>query len=398
MRCDKFGRTIKLMSRHTLKSKIDCLFESQRNKLIEIFSRIEYIGITADIWSSKHRSFMGVTAHWIDSITLERKYSILSCARFLFPHTNERIAQHLIEICDIYGITKKVIATTTDNAANFIKAFKEYGIPIEWHFIDDEFDPVDEVEYIEMETGLSLHVKCAAHTLSLIGVKDSAHALTNTKYFNQYSSTFRKLNQIWNCANKPKSSEKIKNILGKSIHRPVATRWNSIYDCVMKILQIDSSKLTMLMEALDIPAFSVNDLTFLHEYVQVLKPIARALDYLQAECYFALLMPMIHNTKQDLLQLKDKNLKYVEPLLEAILAGIEKRFDYLFNFDDERSRPALVATCSHPYFKTRWLIGEFNSVENLEKIRSVLSSAVKSMNIAANQKSNGKESEIFIGM
>lgn len=123
MRVDTYGRTFKIMSRHALKSKIDWTFETEKNKLIRIFSEIEYIGITCDIWSSKHRSFMGVTAHWIDPKTYERRYAILSCARFLFPHTNDRIADHLINVCDIYGITAKVIATTTDNASNFNKAW-----------------------------------------------------------------------------------------------------------------------------------------------------------------------------------------------------------------------------------------------------------------------------------
>lgn len=378
MRSNKYGQTIKIMSRYALKTKCDLLFETQRNRLTEIFSAVDFIGITADIWSSKHRSYMGMTAHWVDPTTLERRNAILSCARFMFPHTNDRISQHLKEICDIYGITKKVIATTTDNAANFDKAFREFGIPIELHFVDD--DVLSEFEYVNIGKVLSLHVKCASHTFSLIGVKDSAFALNDKKYFNQYTSAFKKLNQLWSCANKPKGSEKIQIILGSAIHRPVATRWNSVYDCIAKILRLDSAKLAQLMSALEIPEFSVIDLGFLHEYEKVLKPIARALDYLQSECYFALLLPMVHNTKQDLLQLKTENLKYVAPLLDAVLAGIDKRL--------EQCKAAIVATCSHPFFKTRWLIGETHSADNLEKIRSILNSAISSMNVKQKQKEN----------
>lgn len=387
MSVDKYGRTLKIMSRHMLKSKIDLTFESQRNHLIKIFSAIDHIGITADIWSSKHRSFMGVTAHWIDVKTYQRRYAILSCSRFVFPHTNDRIANHLKEVCDVYGITEKIIATTTDNASNFDKAFREFGIPIEWHFVDDaEFNPVTEVDYTEIDTALSLHIKCASHTFSLIGVKDASKAMRNSSYFNKHTSAFKKLNRIWNCANKPKASETIVNILGKSIHRPVSTRWNSVYDCIVKILKLDQSKLRDLMVALEIPEFSVIDMAFLHEYVKVLTPIARALDCLQAECYFALLLPMVHNTKQDLLQMKNENLKHTEPLLDEVLNGMENRFGYLFDFDNERCKPALVATCSHPYFKTRWLIGELYTKDNLEKIRLALNSAANSINIKGKQK------------
>lgn len=399
MRVDKNGRTLKIMSRHILKTKIDFTSETQKNNLIKLFSTIDHIGITADIWSSKHRSFLGVTAHWIDNKTYQRRHAILSCSRFLFPHTNDRIAAHLKEICDDYGIVEKVVATTTDNASNFDKAFREFGVPIEWHFVDDaEFNPVTEIDYTEIDTVLSLHVKCASHTLSLIGVKDASKAMSDSSYFNKHTSAFKKLNKIWNYANKPKASETIVNILGKSINRPVSTRWNSVYDCIVNILELDQAKLRDLMVALEIPEFSVLDMAFLHEYIKVLTPIARALDCLQAECYFALLLPMIHNTKQDLLQMKNENLKYTEPLLDAVLNGVEERFGYLFDFDDARCKPALVATCSHPYFKTRWLIGEMYCSENLEKIRAVLSSAASLLNVKGKQKATpamGTTSKLF---
>lgn len=197
MRADKNGQTLKIMSRHILKSKIDWTSETQKNNLIKIFSSIEQIGITADIWSSKHRSFLGVTAHWIDIKTYQRRYAILSCSRFTFPQTNDRIAAHLKEVCENYGIPEKVVATTTDNASNFDKAFREFGIPIEWHFVEDaDFNPVTDIDYTEIDTVLSLHVKCASHTFSLIGVKDASRAMSNKFYFDKYTSAFKKLNQI----------------------------------------------------------------------------------------------------------------------------------------------------------------------------------------------------------
>ena len=35
-----------------------------------------YVCTTADIWSASNRSFMGMTAHWIDRTTLERKKNV----------------------------------------------------------------------------------------------------------------------------------------------------------------------------------------------------------------------------------------------------------------------------------------------------------------------------------
>lgn len=153
----------------------------------------------------------------------------------------------------------KDIATTTDNAFNFLKAFREFGVSFDWHFAEDK-ELYEEVEYIEIDTSLSFQVKCGSHTFSLVGVTDSAAALKNIQYFNQ------------------KASEKFVEILGTAIHRPVATHWNSVYDCVKKILRKDTAKLAELMNVLDISEFSPNDLLFLDEYVKVLKPIAYTID------------------------------------------------------------------------------------------------------------------------
>lgn len=392
---------LKLMSRATLNTKIDRLFEGLKSSLVTLFSKIDYIGLTADIWSCKHRSYMGVTAHWIDPVTLKRHSAIISCERFKFPHTNDRIAEYLQILCDSFGITEKVIATTTDNASNFLKAFREFGVSFDWEFAQEK-ELYDEIEYIEIDISLSLQVKCGSHTFSLVGVKDSAAALNNTIYFNHHSSAFKKLNRIWKCSNQPKAAEKIVEILGTTIHRPVATRWNSVYDCVKKILQKDTAKLAALMNALEIQGFSSNDYLFLDEYVKVLKPIANAIDYLQAECNFALLLPIVHNTRQDLLQLKGEKLKFCQPLLTAVLDGMEQRFGYLFDFDDDRCKPALVATCTHPYFKTRWLTGVMRSDENLEKIRKTLfvaASTIKMETQTAKESTEileGNHSEKFI--
>lgn len=373
---------LKMMSRPTLVTKIDSLFASMKSQMIELFSDAKYISLTSDIWSCKHRSFMGMTAHYIDSFTFKRQMITLSCSRFSFPHTNDRIAEHLQIVCDSYGIGEKVIATTTDNASNFAKAFREFGVPIDSHFQEDnEMNEIcDEIEYIEMDTALSMQVRCGSHTFSLVGVKDAANAQNDPKYFSHHSSAFTKLNRLWKCANQPKAAEQIVDILKFLIRRPIVTRWNALFDCLTKILGIDMAKLNEVMRALDIPEFTSIDIQFLHEYVTVMKPIAEAIDCLQAECHFAFLLPVVHKTVRSLNDLNGK-LKFCQPLLQAVLNGVEERFNYCFDFDNEQCKPALIATCTHPYFKMRWLTGSFRTTENFKKIREMLISATNSIQI-----------------
>lgn len=372
--------TLRMMSRRTLKSRIDHLFESMKSQLIERFSKTDYIAITADIWSSKHRSFMGITAHWIDPVTFKRHVATLSCDRFTFPHTNDRIAEHLQIMCHSYEIDEKIIATTTDNASNFVKAFREFGVTF-----DDDFyantesnDLNEEINYIEMDVALSSRVKCGSHTFNLVAMKDAAAAQNDTKYFTQHKSAFTKLNRLWKCSNQPKAAEKIIEILGAVIHRPVHTRWNGLFDCVFKTIQHGMENLNKLMRELNIPEFTHNDIHFLHEYVAVMKPIAKAIDMLQAECHFAYLLPVVHSTMKTL-QNMNANLKFCQPLVAAVLDGIQKRFGYCYEFDDEQCKPALIATCTHPYFKTRWLTGPLRTNENLKKMRDILILAAASV-------------------
>lgn len=44
---------------------------------------IKFVCLAVDMWSSLHRSFMGITAHWINPNSKKRKSVALSCRRFI---------------------------------------------------------------------------------------------------------------------------------------------------------------------------------------------------------------------------------------------------------------------------------------------------------------------------
>lgn len=203
---------------------------------------MEYFCGTADIWSTKHKSFMGVTVHWIDEKTLERKSEALCCRRFESPHNSDRIAIMLSAIYTEFNILSKVICTVTDNASNFVKAFKKFGIPMETFAkfmaerrqgemnetvdlnsndiedtIRDENDNIIEdilrqkaqVEFIEIESNmLSDHFRCASHTFCLIASTDANNAHSDMDYAAQHESAFSKVNGLYN---KTKRLEKSTN-------------------------------------------------------------------------------------------------------------------------------------------------------------------------------------------
>lgn len=122
---------LKMISPETVKKIISQKFSEYKASLLHDLSTAQYVCCTADIWSTKHKSYMGVTVHWVDINTLERRSKLLCCRRFLSPHDNTRIMEILSNIYQEFGIAHKVIGTVTDNASNFSKAFKIWGISIE---------------------------------------------------------------------------------------------------------------------------------------------------------------------------------------------------------------------------------------------------------------------------
>jgi len=60
-----------IMSRPTLRSSIAEATKSMKKKLIAAMSEVEYIATTTDCCNTRRRSFIGITAHWLDPDSLD---------------------------------------------------------------------------------------------------------------------------------------------------------------------------------------------------------------------------------------------------------------------------------------------------------------------------------------
>ena len=103
--------------------------------------------------------------------------------------------------------------------------------------------------------------------------------------------------------------------------------------------------------AVGVTLFRPVDISFILDYVKVMQPIVQALDVLQSEtpCYMGILLPSLVILKRQL-RLVREGLKLASPLVDAVLTGIEKRFDEYFARDD-----LILASITHPEFRLRWL-------------------------------------------
>ena len=78
--------TCKSIRRKSLIAKIDKQFEAVMINIKKTLSSKDYVCTTADIWSQRKRSFLGMTAHVVDPETLQRE-SFAICLRKVFRDT-----------------------------------------------------------------------------------------------------------------------------------------------------------------------------------------------------------------------------------------------------------------------------------------------------------------------
>ncbi|XP_011706069.1 PREDICTED: uncharacterized protein LOC105461274 [Wasmannia auropunctata] len=80
-----------LPGRKALSTEINNAYKEKKTNLKELLQKQAYICLTADIWSCRNKSYLGMTVHFILE-TFERKSYTLACKRILYNHTYENIA------------------------------------------------------------------------------------------------------------------------------------------------------------------------------------------------------------------------------------------------------------------------------------------------------------------
>ena len=109
--------------RKSLAVHLDKVFEDMEQKVKAALEAIDAVSTTADVWTGHNRSYLGMTAHWINPTTLMRCKAALCCTRLVGRHTYDVLAARIEHVHSSYGLTRKVTATVTDNGSNFVKSF-----------------------------------------------------------------------------------------------------------------------------------------------------------------------------------------------------------------------------------------------------------------------------------
>uniref|UniRef100_A0A8C2CPR1 Transposase n=1 Tax=Cyprinus carpio TaxID=7962 RepID=A0A8C2CPR1_CYPCA len=301
----------------------------------------QYVSTTADIWTAYNRRFFGVTVHWIDSETLQRKKAVIACRRFRGRHTYDAIASELEDIFSQYGLTtEKVTACVTDNGSNFIKAFKEYQ---QVKSEEDEEEEVEEddgkVAFTDLHSALTAgddedaqDHRCAAHTLNLIANNEIDKWLCSALWTKASWSTV--------------ASECLEVISERKLTVPSVTRWNSFYDAYVRIIEMPLTDINNLCTQLQIKCMNDREYQFLKEYCSIMKPFSVALDILQGEetCFYGTLQPTFEVLIAKTLAMQNGLSQMTTGLPEIIVGAIkmETEVTSFFNFDP-------VMECLHQF-------------------------------------------------
>ncbi|RXN19408.1 Tol2 transposase [Labeo rohita] len=124
-------------------------------------------------------------------------------------------------------------------------------------------------------------------------------------------------------------------------------------ECLNTCILTKTQELQETCEKLLVTRFKAAELTFIQEYVQVMAPLAKALDILQSEkmAYAGVLVPTISILLDKMEHMKHEvNIHHCNPLIDALINGVKQRFGYIFQ--DAR---LLIASAAHPMFRLAYI-------------------------------------------
>uniref|UniRef100_A0A3P9JNS2 Endonuclease/exonuclease/phosphatase domain-containing protein n=1 Tax=Oryzias latipes TaxID=8090 RepID=A0A3P9JNS2_ORYLA len=256
-------------------------------------------------------------AYKVTNYTLERHKAALACKRVRGRHTFDVIAAELEQIHSSFGLLNKVVATVTDNASNFVKAFKTFPPPESDEDEKEEEEEQKDVLFTDLAEALTSvsdeghitlppHYRCASHTINLISTSDVEKYLTSSPTTKSvYRVTIAKCTALWTKASRSTvAAEQVQEVSQRKLLVPSSTRWNSFYDAVSRVAEIPMNELNNLCNKLGIKCFNEKE----------------SLDILQGdECPYGALLPTLEILMMKSLSLKDLLTKMTADLPDVIV-------------------------------------------------------------------------------
>lgn len=246
------------------------LYKKAKKKLEDLLKNVESLSVTTDLWTSMNLdSYISVTIHFYHENSL--KSFVLNTVYMSESHTSAHLAATLNTILVEWNIKHKIVAIVTDNAPNMLKM----------------------CELLEIR-----NMPCFAHSLnlavqdSLTAVKELEAIIEKCKRLVKY---FKKSTLATNALNTEQKDRFPENEPLKLI-QDVATRWNSIYHMLNRILLLSDSLAMVTRRLSQAPPFlTADEEEIVKELVKILNIFEQATKLLSGESYptSSLVIPVI---------------------------------------------------------------------------------------------------------
>jgi len=320
------------------------------------------VTICVDGWSKKNlaNSFLGISACFFDAQCKPGKpqHVTLSIAELPYPHTGTAIAECMSRCLSEWEISaEKVLMVVSDNGANIIKAVQilaenaavassvvdEYETAVSDTEIEDEVEGDNseeeseddthdsDSETFELETVSYRRMMCMAHTLQLV-IKTA---------YNHYNTLLTKARHLVGKMRKSgKAMQELHIKCGKTVFTDNATRWNSTFNMIKRLLELRSEVSALLVD-MRIDSLQVSEWDRLSEFCTLLEPFATQTNILQTDSRsISYAIPALFDLECHL-----KSFSANKTIAKTMLNDMHTRFSCLLSPDSPSFNPIPAASC-----------------------------------------------------